>query len=324
MEELNIMMRKIFIHVGLHKTASTFLQEKLFPALTKTTYVGRPYTQQNEAFNKLQYADKSLYDPQYIQKELEKIKGDSILFSDELFSGIPECNYLNRSTIADRFSELFPEAEIILFIRGQADILLSHYYQSVKIGNTHHAIDSFVWRPQNEYTYEMYQQNQMRWDLRSRYYNHFSLNVHPDHFLYCDLIDLYKKRFKKVHVFLYEEFCKKPADVVQRLEEILEDKANIALEDLSKKQVNLRLKDNDIKIRRFENRLRSITSRKSMIKFLGSVYGLWSRVAQYDSLSDAEYVAKTVHGYYVDNNRKILNNYPAIPISEYPEHYQLG
>lgn len=247
-------MPKVFIHVGLHKTASTFLQEKVFPVLTQTTYVGRPYTQQNEAFNKLQYADDSLYHPNCMLQELEKIKGDRILFSDELFSGIPESNYLNRSTIADRFQALFPEAEIILFIRGQADILLSHYYQSVKIGNTHHGIDSFIWRPQREYTYEMYQRNKLQWDLRSRYYNHFSFNVHPDHFFYFELINLYTNKFKNVHVFLYEDFCRKPAEVVRRLADILEDKVNLPSDALSSKTVNLRLEGNAIKIRRFENR----------------------------------------------------------------------
>jgi hypothetical protein len=317
-------MQKVFIHVGLHKTASTFLQEKVFPTLTQTTYVGRPYTQQNEAFNKLQYADDSLYQPDLMLQELEKIKGTRILLSDELFSGIPECNYLNRSAIADRFHALFPEAEIILFIRGQADILLSHYYQSVKIGNTHHGIDSFIWRPQREYTYEMYQQNKLQWDLRSRYYNHFSFNIHPDHFFYFELINLYQNKFKNVHVFLYEDFCQKLVEVIRRLEDILEGNVNLPKDALSRKTVNPRLEDNVIKIRRFENRVKSITSRKLLIKLLCSTYGLWSRATQYNSLSDAEYISKLVDGYYINNNRKVLSQYPSIPIFEYPDQYQLG
>lgn len=66
-------MQHVYIHVGLHKTGSTFLQNKVFPNLEETTYIGRPYTQQNMAFNKLQYADSSLYDKQKILEEINKL-----------------------------------------------------------------------------------------------------------------------------------------------------------------------------------------------------------------------------------------------------------
>ncbi len=59
---MNNQMTKAFIHVGLPKTATTFLQEKIFPRLSNTTLISRPYTQQSKAFNQLQYADDCHYD----------------------------------------------------------------------------------------------------------------------------------------------------------------------------------------------------------------------------------------------------------------------
>jgi hypothetical protein len=315
-------MSKVFIHVGLHKTASTFLQEQVFPLFPEMTYLGRPYTQQNKAFNKLQYADDSLYNAEEFLKEFEKNSGDKNIISDELLSGIPESNYLNRSIIANRLSTVFPEAEILLFIRGQKDILLSHYYQSVKIGTTYRPIDSYVWLPQKEYTYDMYREGNVQWDLRSRYFNHFTPNIHPDHFFYHELIGLYNEKFRKVHVFLYEDFCKNPVKNINRLEGIIGDKISAKKDDLFREKANLRLKSDGLKIRKFENRMRSITARKSVLNLFSSIYGMASKIFSYNEMSDAEYVANLINGYYIWNNQKVMNQYPSIPMAEYPEYYQ--
>ena len=108
---------KIFIHVGLPKTASTYLQNNIFPRLNNVAYIGRPYTQENYAFNTLQYADNSLYASSTTRKEIDNIenelaKGNPILISDELFSGYAFYNFMNRGIIAERLSEIIPHAEI--------------------------------------------------------------------------------------------------------------------------------------------------------------------------------------------------------------------
>lgn len=92
-------MKKVYIHIGLHKTGSTFLQNKVFPRLKETTYIGRPYTQQSIAFNKLQYADTSLYKEEETIQEInqENENHEKILISDEMFSGLPFNNYINRT-----------------------------------------------------------------------------------------------------------------------------------------------------------------------------------------------------------------------------------
>ena len=123
--------KKVFIHVGLPKTASTLLQEIVFPALKPVIYVSRPYTQENHAFNKLQYADDSLYAAEELRDEINNIialePGNKVLISDELLSGAPFYNFINRGLIPKRFAEILPDAEVILFLRGQKDIIRSLY-----------------------------------------------------------------------------------------------------------------------------------------------------------------------------------------------------
>ncbi|NEO27265.1 MAG: hypothetical protein F6K03_10295, partial [Kamptonema sp. SIO4C4] len=98
---------QFFIHIGLQKTASTFLQEKIFPLFSELTLVTRPFTSQNQAFNKLNKANDLLYDKQeiidviqFIQNKEQKSK---ILLSDESFAGKAlYYHYINRTLIAYR------------------------------------------------------------------------------------------------------------------------------------------------------------------------------------------------------------------------------
>lgn len=150
-------MSKQVIHVGLHKTATTFLQKKIFPSLDNYNLYTRPYTQHNHAFNQLQYADESLYNKKLVENEVEKFPTGNIILSDESFYGKPNLfSHINRTIIAKRLSELFPEATIIIFIRSQIKILLSYYNQYVKGGGVAD-IKDYIWFPKSEYCFEQYE-----------------------------------------------------------------------------------------------------------------------------------------------------------------------
>ncbi|GGA24450.1 hypothetical protein [Okeania sp. KiyG1] len=135
-------MTRTFIHVGLPKTATTFLQDKIFPRLNNTTLISRPYTQQSKTFNQLQYADDCYYDPEEIKKEIGKIAASKILISDEIFCGTNLT--INRTLIVRRLKQAFPQAEIIIFLRGQQSLLMSSYNQAVKMGYTGN-IKKYIW-----------------------------------------------------------------------------------------------------------------------------------------------------------------------------------
>lgn len=200
-------MKKTIIHVGLHKTATTYLQSSVWPMVSNYTYLSRPYTQHNHAFNQLQYADDSLYDPEVIQSELAKIGYGNLLISDESFSGKPlSFSYINRSMIARRLHDQFPDAEIILFLRDQTDIIKSHYSSYIKMPFGVKTIDEFLYQPKGDYSYGDFISYPERFDISNLYYNTNDVFLHLDCFKYSCLIELYHRLFKKCHVFLYEDF----------------------------------------------------------------------------------------------------------------------
>lgn len=313
----------IFIHVGLHKTATTFLQQEIFPKLSKTACITQKYILQNHAFNKLMYADDSLYDVQPVKQEIAKINSDRLILSEENFSGTRNVNFLNRSAIAKRLSQLFPEAEIIVFLRGQENMLCSLYNQAVKIGKTSLPIEKFIWRSSENVLYEQYlEDKQIAWDKNRMYYN-ASQSIHPEQYLYFELVNLYHSLFKKVHVFLYEEFQENPQSVVERILAILNDRLVDVNRDIFSKNVNFRLSAGKLKLKRYENKLRSagLANNKYILK--ASVLAL-SALERKDKEreSDRDYVRKLIGNFYVENNQKLINEYPHIPLTKYPESYQ--
>jgi len=61
---------------------------------------------------------------------------EAILLSEELFTGNPFYGYSNRTTVIARLAAIFPEAKIILSLRGQKQLLNSLYSEYVFQGGT--------------------------------------------------------------------------------------------------------------------------------------------------------------------------------------------
>lgn len=316
------MKKKIFIHVGLHKTATTFFQKKIFPFLKNTNCLCPPYTQENLYFNKLQYGDDSLYDSNSINEEIGKLGDKNLIISDEQLSGIPNSNYINRSLIASRLSDAFPEAEIILFLRGQKDIMLSLYNQAVKVGRTSLPIQKYIWFPER---------NTNDNEHRKRYFNHWYRNIHPDHFLYYELIQMYCQRFSKVHIFLYEEFKQNPLKVIDKILETMNDiliyESSLNKKEYFKKQVNQKLSDQKLDIIRYENLLKPIinTNHKIILKPLSLAYAKFvSNFNKLENYIDNEsYVEQLINNYFYEDNHKVIASYPDVPMKKYSNAYQI-
>ena len=322
-------MSNIFLHVGLHKTASTFFQTEIFPYFENTTCITRPYTQQSRGFNKLQFADNTIYNPEDFKLELKQIleKNSNTLISDELLSGIPDLNYLNRSLIADRLSKLFPEGEILIFLRGQKDILLSLYNQYIKMGGTE-PINKYIWLPKEEYTYEMYcsQEKKNYWSKKTRYFNHLSSNIHPEHFLYYELIEMYREKFSQVHVLLYEDFIDNPQKFITKIQSIIRQPLKINKDRVYLTNKNKKLSDRKIAITRYQNIIKPIitTNNKYIIRLLALFYGQFIESKKINiNSSYSEYIDKTLGDFYKKNNLKIIADYPEISLQNHPQKYQI-
>ena len=310
---------KTIIHTGLHKTATTYLQEIVFPRVQGYTYLTRPYTQHNFAFNKLHYADMSLYSHAETVEELKQINSERLLISDESFSGKPiGFGYINRSLIAERLAQVFPEAEIILFIRGQQNIILSQYNMWVKgyiAGDR--AVNDFAWYPKKNYTYQESLSNTPA-GLDTLFWNTNKYYLNLDCYKYYELISLYKNLFRKVHVFLYEDFKNDPNKVIEKIGTILEQKIMIAEEDLETK-VNISLGQDSLIKKIHENKVQVITNNKWLKKIL--LFYLNSRDKRFSDPKD--YIRDITKNVYENNNRQLIETYPEIGIQNYPDAYNI-
>ena len=108
---------KVFYHIGLHKTATTLLQETYFPQLPITFIKGTvPYTR--------------------VIRELES--GGVVLFSDENLSGRLFCGnkFSDFERALSSIKRIHPDAGIIIGFRQHADFLLSAYKQHLHEGGT--------------------------------------------------------------------------------------------------------------------------------------------------------------------------------------------
>jgi len=110
-------MKKIFIHMGLHRTGTTFLQQHVFPKLN-VNYIH--------------------VDAKDIMKKADIKDGQINLLSSEYFSGAPldfkNIHYgsSDRYLIAEKLKELYPKAELIIVLRNTDDWKRSLYNQYVK------------------------------------------------------------------------------------------------------------------------------------------------------------------------------------------------
>ncbi len=106
------MQGEVFIHVGLHKTGTTFLQKNIFNEL----------------------------DLRFVRHLNDVVKfpdAKKVLISNEALSGEPFLVYDNADTrfnIADRLLAMFPKSKVIVCTRDVDDWLQSLYIEHIKNG----------------------------------------------------------------------------------------------------------------------------------------------------------------------------------------------
>ena len=113
-------MREVYIHIGLHKTATTFLQKEVFPKIEGIRY-----------YNLLESKNRQLL---LSLATISKETNEKILISDEDLSGSPWI-FDNGYSVSLRYRilyalhRLFPDAKLIVGIRDKSSWLKSVYKQ---------------------------------------------------------------------------------------------------------------------------------------------------------------------------------------------------
>ncbi len=142
----------LLIHIGLHKTGSTWLQQAIFndPARGFTTETGAP---RHELVHDFVLPDPLAYDPQEARQlylpyvDAAAATGQTLVLSHERLSGYPSSGGYDRALIAERLHASFPEAKILIVLREQRALIRSMYSQHITDGGNG-TLDQFLYRPE--------------------------------------------------------------------------------------------------------------------------------------------------------------------------------
>jgi hypothetical protein len=140
------------------------------------------------------------------------------------------------------------------------------------------------------------------------------------------LIRLYKRYFKDVHIFLYEDFKKDQQKALQELQAIVGEELP-DMEDINvKKRVFKSLSPKGHMTKRIENYWLGLGNgvRRTRLKWwVAKGMGLLckpfldSKVVE----RDQEYLINRTRSHYISDNDLIITHYPEIGIQHYPEKY---
>ena len=202
------MIPNVLVHIGYHKTGTTWLQKTLFSAKSSVFFplspAGKP-----KALGRHFVWDKdgNLLSPfesnkSLILQEIEtalhgkNLKDRTPVISNERLSGNPHCGGFDTKLIADRIKDCLPNAKIFCVIREQKEMILSTYFQYLRAGG----IDSL-----KEYL--------------TRPYDGRRPGFAPSHLNYVDLISYYYQIFSDDNVLVlpYEMLKNNPESFVKSI-----------------------------------------------------------------------------------------------------------
>ncbi|MCR9287873.1 MAG: sulfotransferase [Bacteroidetes bacterium] len=196
-KEMNWRDLKLVLHIGFHKTGTTFLQKSFFPLHNDILYLGRSWVDKRlgEFFfdfgflNDFEFDEKSMQrrfseilDDYIKEKSIDCSKKNVLLISHEsLHSGSDYFGFCIKRQ-AYRIKAVFPKANIILGVRNQIKMIESHYTEYIIHGG------------------------KMKFDYFFRYSYNFNFGLKIK-FKYNKVIKEYCRNFgeKKIYVLIFEE-----------------------------------------------------------------------------------------------------------------------
>jgi len=197
------MARAPLIHIGYHKTGTTWLQARLFPRADLGWAL--PFPDRKQLTRQLVTVDDLTFDPaaafdDHFRDGLARASDAGLVpvVSNERFSGFPLSGGSDSRAVADRLRATFGEARVLVAVREQVSMILSNYLQYLRDGGTAR-LDRFLAPPPAL--------GSRRPVFRAEFYR------------YVELIRYYAGLFgrRNVLVLPYEQFATEPERFVRRL-----------------------------------------------------------------------------------------------------------
>ncbi len=192
----------MLIHIGYHKTATTWLQLFYFPHHPELAFIAGHETlwQHLISPHPLEFnpqVAKQLFNPLIEQS----LKNQQLpVLSAERLSGNPHAGGFDNKEIADRLKTVFPDAKILLVIRRQKDAILSNYKQYIRVGGICNLIDYL--NPPADGRIPLFRLENFAYHYLANYY-----------------VQLFGQ--DKVKIMLYEQFRQQPQLFIQQLSEFI-------------------------------------------------------------------------------------------------------
>ncbi len=211
----------VLVHVGPHKTGTTWLQKQFFPKLEGVVYTGdvpRIYSAfMAGRFGKfsLDAVSKALGPDLKIAHERKQ----PLVISAEVLGGRPFGQMSLREVTAHRIKAAFPNATIMVSVREQTAILNSMYGEYLRYGHSSKLQDFINQETGNP-------------------------NIQPvleiDYYDYVETLDFYESVFGvgKVIVAPLEWFTKAPEALAQRLGQALDAEISLQVNAIRRSQEN--------------------------------------------------------------------------------------
>lgn len=231
---------EVYVHLGIHKTGSSFLQKEFFPKYDgKTCFLNRSQISQFKTY--ILTTDDFEFDSNkalgFFRDALgEKSDCERVIISDEEFYANPYIASIDRKRNFDRLFEVFGNTlNCIVFLRNQQSLLNSLYNQYVKTGGTA-SFNKFL------------------------NYKKYPLNFSLSYLIYDRYISYLKKMLgeDRIKVYLYEDFLENKLEILSDLNYYIINSSNdLSVNVDTNKKVNSSLKNGNIPLLRIINKFTS-------------------------------------------------------------------
>ncbi|MCB9898544.1 MAG: sulfotransferase [Planctomycetes bacterium] len=156
------------IHIGYHKTGTSWLQERLFPRRDlgwMRVSLKQPRFHAPHSFD----FDAESYRAHYLPRVAQATEEGAVpVLSGERLSGNPHSGGYDSKEIADRLRSVFDDARILVVVREQRSMILSSYFQYVRVGGACSLAD-YAFAPP-DYRRPMFSLDNFRYDRLVAYY----------------------------------------------------------------------------------------------------------------------------------------------------------
>jgi len=312
MQQTDIDNANVLIHIGCHKTASSWLQERIFdnselnfsalhmPAAKEASSIRRLKSVAEMML--LKNASKQYLGPLHKPYEDfsatfagQKFATDQThVLSHERLSGNPHSGGFDRVTNCLKLQEILPSAKILMVFREQKTMIRSCYHQYIVAGGSL-SLTSY---------------------MRMKY-NSIVPTFNLEYFRYDDLFQLYAKSFGAENVLAlpYEMFSQDPSAFLGQIQRFVGSDADMSHVD-SKTKVNDRKNPWLLVKFRLLNRLvRQIDffeiskKRRSMAHLLSCAPGLENlkstTILKRQERREMNFIAREIEGFFTQSNQNL-------------------